>query len=74
MKRYQITVTDNKTKSILVDEIIRSLKPKCAIEKTYKANYRFHPNVVKISVTKITETVKQLDLLEAIKEIESDNQ
>ena len=56
------------------DEEIHSLLTKGRIVDNLKAKYRFHSNVVVISVERIVNKGgKQLDLLDAIEEVENGN-
>ncbi len=72
MKKYKIIVKDKKTGSTMQDEELHSLLTKGRIVDNLKAKYRFHPNVVVINVERIiNKGGKQLDLLDAIEEVEN---
>lgn len=72
MKKYKIIVKDKKTGSTIQNEEMHSTLTKGRIVNDLKAKYRFHPNIVTISVERIVAPVgKQLDLLDAIEEVEN---
>lgn len=72
MKKYKIIVKDKKTGATMQDEEMHSALTKGRIVNDLKAKYRFHQNVVVISVERIVAPVgKQLDILDAIEEVEN---
>ena len=72
MKKYKISVVDKKTRTTIESNELHSVLTKGRIVDGLKAKYRFHPNVVVISVERIiNKGGKQLNLLDVIEEVEN---
>ncbi len=70
MKLYKVVVTDKKTKSILESVEVRSYTKK-RLQTDYYAKWRFHQNLVVISIERMTR--KPGTQLNIIGEIENGN-
>lgn len=72
MKKFNVKVTDKKTQQILDNEDLFAENKKY-LQNIYSAKYRFHPNVVKIEIERVTKSPGvQIDLEDMIKEIEGE--